>query len=374
MQKYIEYKIEDFAGDDYFVKWCLDPTTENEIFWMEWIKDNPSKKEIIFEAKEMVMDLYDIQYKDSYTDFSKEIWSKVNQNINDIDSKDEPIIVPFYRNTAIVKKAMSIAALFALAVITFVLYNNLNQKESSEWVNNYNESNHNEIIKLQDGSIVILEPFSSLKYPKNFLKDKRQVVLKGEATFDIKRNELSPFLVYANQTVTKVLGTSFRITAFEGQESVKVDVISGKVAVYANVGMKPSNKKTKKIIINTDERIELPEFNKKLEVTPNQTVIFNLKEAEMIKTVAEKPKILVDKDNIAQFSFDDEPVTKVFEALEYTYGIKMIFDKMKLKNCTITTKLDDEPLLQKVAIICTALDLEFKEENANIMISGNGCR
>ena len=71
--------------------------------------------------------------------------------------------------------------------------------------------------------------------------------MKGKAFFDIARDTSQPFVVYANETITKVLGTSFTIKAFEGEKDVEVSVKTGKVAVYANVSSLP-----KKIIKEKD--------------------------------------------------------------------------------------------------------------------------
>ncbi|MDF1868382.1 MAG: DUF4974 domain-containing protein, partial [Saprospiraceae bacterium] len=185
----------------------------------------------------------------------------------------------------------------------------------------------------------------------------------------IARDTTKPFLVYANETVTKVLGTSFRITAFEGEKTVEVEVKSGKVAVYANVDSE--NKKI--MIVETDEKMLIPLPNKKLEVTPNQKVVFDKKEDEMIKTVAKLPQIITKLETLPQFEFEEESVVKVFNALELAYGIDLEYDEENLKNCPITTKLKDEPLFQKLSIICAALSLEFSEKDAVISIKGEGC-
>ena len=43
------------------------------------------------------------------------------------------------------------------------------------------------------------------------------------------------------------------------------------------------------------------------------------------------------------------------------------------KDCTITTRLNNETLTEKLTIICSALNLRFTEENAVIKIKGEGC-
>ena len=228
-------------------------------------------------------------------------------------------------------------------------------------------------IKLNDSSTVVLEPFSSLKYPTFFSKDQRVVILKGEAFFDIQRDTMRPFLVYANETITKVLGTSFNINAYEGEETVEVEVISGKVAVYANVNAEEKLEKKKQILLETNEKILIPKPNKKLELTPNQKVVFNRSEKDMVKTLAAVPQVLSTLEKLPQIQFDNESVVNVFKALEQAYGIEFIYQEEALKNCPINTKLKEESLFETLNIICAALGLEFTEKNATIYITGEGC-
>ncbi|UCS95289.1 FecR family protein [Echinicola marina] len=84
-------------------------------------------------------------------------------------------------------------------------------------------------ILLKDGSTVTLAENSSLTYPNSF-GNKREVILKGRAFFDIYRDTTSPFLVHTKNTEIKVLGTSFDVNSPKN-ESTTVSVISGQVQV-----------------------------------------------------------------------------------------------------------------------------------------------
>ena len=85
-----------------------------------------------------------------------------------------------------------------------------------------NNSNKPQIITLSDGSSVLLQPNSKLSYPKIFTGNERKVYLSGEGFFEISKNPKKPFFVYANEIVTKVVGTSFRVKAYSDQPDVEV--------------------------------------------------------------------------------------------------------------------------------------------------------
>jgi len=93
----------------------------------------------------------------------------------------------------------------------------------------------NNFILLSDGSTAFLSAGSKLEVVSNFEQNTvREVVLTGEAYFDVKHNPNKPFIVRTGQLTTKVLGTSFNIKALPNEESIIVTVISGKVQVNKN--------------------------------------------------------------------------------------------------------------------------------------------
>src|SRR5690625_118772 len=88
-------------------------------------------------------------------------------------------------------------------------------------------------LTLTDGSTVWLSANSTLRYPANFVNtmETREVILEGEAFFDVVPDPDKPFIVHSENLRTKVLGTSFNIRAFEDEQDIKITVATGKVAV-----------------------------------------------------------------------------------------------------------------------------------------------
>lgn len=83
---------------------------------------------------------------------------------------------------------------------------------------------------LPDSTKVYLAAGSTLRYPEAFSKKGRDIELQGEAFFDVTRDESRPFTIHSGTMETRVLGTSFKVTAFDGQEQ-EVAVATGKVSV-----------------------------------------------------------------------------------------------------------------------------------------------
>ena len=90
---------------------------------------------------------------------------------------------------------------------------------------------------LPDGTKVWLNAASSLKYPTLFTGNERQVVLSGEAYFEVAHSKKVPFIVDITPEQgrkggrVEVLGTHFNIMAYPDEEGIKTTLLEGKVKV-----------------------------------------------------------------------------------------------------------------------------------------------
>ncbi len=89
-------------------------------------------------------------------------------------------------------------------------------------------------IRLSDGSHVFLNAGTTLKYPVKFINgSERQVFLKGEAYFEVAKDEQDPFVVTVeNQMNVRALGTAFNISSYEEDRTINTVLIEGSVGIY----------------------------------------------------------------------------------------------------------------------------------------------
>ena len=87
-------------------------------------------------------------------------------------------------------------------------------------------------VQLPDGTTVWLNSSSNLTYGDGFAQGNREVFLQGEAFFTVAANEQRPFIVHAGNLTVRVLGTSFNVKAYAGDDNEEVVLLSGKVAVF----------------------------------------------------------------------------------------------------------------------------------------------
>ena len=278
----------------------------------------------------------------------EELIHRIRQNI---DKKIKPIHL--YTPPRWIWYASGMAAML-LIFISLSFYfnpksgNNLSRIKSdiplSDWAKYENSSAKILKIDLPDGSIVWLQPKTQLSYNQS---DRvfRQVNLKGEAFFDVKRDEGRPFLIYAGKMTTKVLGTSFNVKAYPETEKFEVSVVTGKVSVTN-------------------------EAEKEVFVTPKQQVTLELKSD--ILTINELPKNKTFYWELASLTFDNASMQDVVNNIEHNFNVKIKL-KSSLKNCRLSGNFDQEHLSTILEIICKSIDAEYVMDGQEIYLKGEGC-
>jgi len=83
-------------------------------------------------------------------------------------------------------------------------------------------------LRLPDGTTVILGPASRLNLAANYGQAERKVELQGEAYFDVVHDPAHGFVIAANGTTIRDIGTSFGVHA-DSTGTVRVSVKSGSV-------------------------------------------------------------------------------------------------------------------------------------------------
>ncbi|SOE19917.1 protein of unknown function [Spirosomataceae bacterium TFI 002] len=214
-------------------------------------------------------------------------------------------------------------------------------------------------VLLPDNSSVLLQPGSKISYSlQKYNQSKRDVILSGEAFFEVQKNQDIPFFVFANNLITKVIGTSFTVKTNDSETEVIVK--TGRVSVI----MQNDKDKFKKIDGND---------LKGLVLSANEQVIINNNSEKIEKKAFVVPAELLQPIQSISFDFDETPAIEILEVLKSAYNIDITYNKEKLRNCKLTAHLSDEPLIEKIKLICIALEADYEENENNFVIHSNGC-
>lgn len=215
-------------------------------------------------------------------------------------------------------------------------------------------------VALSDGSSCRLAVGSSLFYPSSFEESRRVVYLKGEGYFEVEKDAGRPFLVYSDNIVTRVVGTSFTVRKLKGTGNIEVAVYSGKV-----------------IVEKTKQRTGDPAVKPVL-LTPNKKVTYLPGDDAFVPGLMDEAMLLNNYDNMnpsEAFTFSEIPVSDILSVFEKAYGVRFVVSSELVKNCVVTADMSQDPsLISKLEILCAAINADFEVRTNGILISGPGCK
>ena len=209
-------------------------------------------------------------------------------------------------------------------------------------------------VLLEDGTVVILKPQSSLSHPEHFGDKSRIVYLSGEAFFNVTKNPSKPFFVYTGELVTRVLGTSFNVKSFNSARSIEVSVVTGRVSVYEN------SKKT-------------PQTRNGIILNPNQKIRFDRDIKVMVPELVEEPVIVKPPEKKSLFIFEETPLPQVTSMIQEVYGIEIVLETPSLETCVFTGDINDLPLYSQLKLICKSINASYELRGTTLFMSGEGC-
>lgn len=376
MERYNDFAVEDFVWDDFFRQWTLAPTPETDAVWEDWIDSNPEMLEKVEQAKAMVLSLRLHEPQIDDVEISQVVRQTVGRITRDYTDGQPVRKMPVFS----IPWLQFVASVAFIVLLGWTVYIMLIKPDEPKGISStkdtttttttsdtkslkekHNNSDRPINLTLSDGSQIRLAPQGRIRYPEKFDGARREVFLEGEAFFEIAKDSRHPFLVYANGLVTKVLGTSFLIKAYGNSGEVTVEVKTGRVSVFAQSDPQAAEKMSGKELQG-------------VVLTPNQKIIYARDEVKMVKTLVEKPEMVVAKAEIPQFDFEDTPASDVFATIEKAYGIEILYDAQLLKDCPLTARLDSQTLHEKLSIICKAVESSYEIIDGQIVIHSRGCK
>lgn len=113
-------------------------------------------------------------------------------------------------------------------------------------------------VTLSDGTHIWLNARSEFSYPVSFNGDTREVLLKGEAFFDVAKNKNKKFIVNTGRCEVEVLGTQFNVEAYNENE-FSTALIRGSVKVT------DKSQPDESVVLEPNNTVSLNNGMKKLE-------------------------------------------------------------------------------------------------------------
>lgn len=304
--------------EELIVHYLQQEISEEELRLLEaWLEESVENKSYFFSLKG-ISDSSRYAYH-SQENRNEASWQKMKTRMNskEVSSKNRPV------GRRVLFSCLKYAAVIILAIGTGWGIRELQQRFSQPYQAEdkivYNElrvekgGRANTLI-LSDGSKVVLNAATTLKYPTSFNGKERRVYLDGEAYFEIAKNTDRPFVVKLKKQDITVLGTTFNVKAYSLDAGSVVTLLSG--------------------------RISLEAFNEKGEsmsrmfLKPNQKAYADNETGSV--SIHNTDASLANSWVRGEYKFKEEPLFSIARQLENYYGVKIHLQGDKLKNLKYT--------------------------------------
>ena len=160
-------------------------------------------------------------------------------------------------------------------------------------------------VTLPDGTIVWLNASTTLRFPVAFAGKTRKVEVKGEAYFEVAKNEAMPFIVKAGNSEIKVLGTHFNVMAYADEKLLKTTLLEGRVEVSI---LKKGEGEQNSPVMTLE-----PGQQAQLDINNALTVV----KADMEEAIAWKNGF---------FIFKNEPIESVMQKIARWYDVNIVYE------------------------------------------------
>ncbi|MCQ4875631.1 MULTISPECIES: FecR family protein [Odoribacteraceae] len=189
-------------------------------------------------------------------------------------------------------------------------------------------------LSLSDGTEVILNAGSMLRYPVNFAGDKRVVELVGEAFFKVAKSD-KPFWVRMGENNITVYGTQFNV---HSRENSDLEI----VLVEGSIGFKAGNRE-------------------EIRIKPSQMVVCPLETGEIRVREVNPEDYTMWVENM--FVFKGQSLGRILSELSVWYGVRVEV-RPDLKNTKLTLITNKDNSLDEI--------FRFITEITNIKITKTG--
>ena len=257
------------------------------------------------------------------------------------------------RKNIVFKTVQRIAAVFIISFSLGITFHYLWTKENTEQlalIENITPLGSTSVIKLPDGSTVSLNAGSTLRYPVNFGKKRREVYMEGEGYFTVAKQGNKPFTVYTSLANINVSGTEFNVKAYNDEKTVETILIKGEIVV--------ENGKAGTSIDNT------------IKLKPGQKLSVPAPELQMKPVITQLDPDLAEAAvswKESDWRIEKETLQELAVKLARRYNVN-VYVAEELKNQHFTFTIRDESLEQVLHFMQLSAPITYSIEGKDVYI------
>jgi transmembrane sensor len=270
-------------------------------------------------------------------------WLKVGKHIN-----ESPLTIVHHTQAKkpVLKRILSYAAsIAAVLLVAFSVYQ-VSHNNHSVLKSFASGKSVSSPVSLSDGSRIVLNAGSEVKYPEKFGSDGREVYFWGEAFFEIASDPTRPFVIETGDARIKVLGTSFNVKAYPNTGITEVVVNTGTVLFYH---VDENNNILGQVILHKGEKGVYNRTTHKLARMQNDDLNY----------ISWKTNILV---------FNATSLDKVMAVVGEKYGVTFHIDSAELSHLKLTATFDNESLDSVLEVLRLVHKLQFTHNGKDYLV------
>jgi transmembrane sensor len=192
---------------------------------------------------------------------------------------------------------------------------------------------------LADGTRVWLNAESSLYFPTSFPGNLREVVLTGEAYFEVAKNSKQPFQVKVGEMLVNVVGTHFNINAYSDENNIRTSLLEGSVKISARHAAK---------------------FLK-----PGEQGALNKKDDKLVVNDVDMDEVMAWKNGL--FQFDGADIASIMRQISRWYNVEIVYPN-KVPMRSFNGKISRTAALSDVLQILELSNVKFITEGNKIIV------
>ena len=281
-------------------------------------------------------------------------WANLEKRLK-VPPESSSFQLKFSKNIKLI--AVTIAAVAAAAAFILVFFTN-EQNDSAAITTIFSPRGTVRTIKLSDGSKITLNSGSSITYKNSFDRKHRQLMLSGEAFFNVVKDSSNPFEIITTAMKVRVLGTSFNLRSFPGETTSEVSLVTGKIEL--TIFQNPD----KKIILTPQQKLTIinPLANNTTDSNLEKVSLPAIKFSQIHKSKIDSlPSEAMWMEN--WIVFDGLELREVTKMMERKYNVVIIFKNPAIETIRITGKFKNvgiDKALEQLSLI-TKFKYQFNE-------------
>jgi len=336
--KYSNYTLPDFLEDDDFLRFVINPSHNDTVFWQQVETAYPRQKEIIAEASKIITAY---RKQDVFTNEANQskVWLRIESSLQ--RDRGKPKIFTLNR---FLRVAAMLLLVSSVGIALWLIKGRPNEIDTT-----YGELS---TVTLPDGSTVVLNGNSKLTYSDNWDKNSREVWINGEGLFNVKHINKEPdhikpserFIVHCADMDIEVLGTTFNVRSRHNKTNV--GLVQGKIRL---------------------DYVDAASGKQSLIMKPGDYVQHAYKKA-LTRIILPAPE-KITKWTKHQLLFNNASLAQIGEVMTDDYGYHVDFSNADLTTLKIEGEINVPNVDELIETISTTLPVKIIRTDKNITIT-----